>query len=508
MMDKFYITTPLYYVNAAPHIGHSYTNILVDSIARFNRLKGNEVFFLTGTDEHGLKVKQAAEANNLEPIKFVDGLVPKFKELWQILNISYDDFIRTTEERHKKVVVGALDILYKNGDIYEGEYSGFYCTPCETFWTKIQLEDMGHLCPECKRPLEEISEKNYFFKLSKYQDWLIGYINDNPDFIQPDFRANEILSFLKEPLQDLCISRPVARLSWGIGVPFSKEHVTYVWFDALTNYISAIGFLSDDKGFKKLWPANLHMIGKDILRPHAVYWPIMLKALGLKPPKKVFAHGWWLQEGEKMSKSRGNIIDPFEMVAEYGVDAYRYFLLREVSLGLDGVFSKEKVKKRINSDLANDLGNLLNRTLGMIGLYFNNRIPAVNNENDYDAKVKEKAKELWKDYDKLIEDLKISEALAHIWELINFANKYIEDSKPWELSKKNDKRLNTVIYNLCEVLRVISIAIWPFLPNTAESILDQLGVSCDFKFSNLKEWGLCKAETQVNKQDPLFPRLK
>ncbi len=506
MQDKFYITTPLYYVNASPHIGHSYTNIIVDTIARFKRLKGFEVFFLTGTDEHGLKVKQSSEKAGVSPKEFTDSLVPVFKELWQKLNISYDDFIRTTEDRHKEVVRKVLSILYEKGDIYLGEYKGFYCTPCETFWTKTQLKEEN--CPDCKRPLEEISERNFFFKLSKYQGWLIDYIKTHPKFIQPDFRANEISSFLEQPLQDLCISRPVSRLSWGIPIPFSADHVTYVWFDALINYISGAGYLMDTERFSKLWPADIHMIGKDILRPHTIYWPIMLKALGLEIPKTVFAHGWWLQEGEKMSKSRGNITDPVYLVDKYGVDAYRYFLLREISLGLDGVFSEGQIKKRINSDLANDLGNLLNRTLAMVTLYFNGRIPHPHNESDYDIKLKEKAMGLWRTYDGFMEELKLSETLSLIWELINSANKYIEDAKPWILAKQKDQRLNTVIYSLIEILRIVAIAIRPFMPKTSEDVFDQLGISNDFKFAGLKEWGFAKPDTAINKGKPIFPRIE
>lgn len=506
MQDKFYITTPLYYVNASPHIGHSYTNIIVDTIARFKRLKGFEVFFLTGTDEHGLKVKQSAKKTGVSPREFVDSLVPSFKELWQRLNISYDDFIRTTEDRHKEVVKKVLSILYEKGNIYLGEYKGFYCTPCETFWTKTQLKEEN--CPDCKRPLEEISEKNFFFKLSKYQNWLIDYIKAHPKFIQPSFRVNEILSFLESPLQDLCISRPVSRLSWGIPIPFSADHITYVWFDALINYISGSGYLVDTERFTKLWPADIHMIGKDILRPHTIYWPIMLKALGLEIPKTVFAHGWWLQEGEKMSKSRGNITDPLYMMDTYGVDAYRYFLLREISLGLDGVFSEGQIKKRINSDLANDLGNLLNRTHAMITLYFNGKIPHPENESDYDIKLKEKAVNLWKTYEEFMEELKLSETLSFIWELINSANKYIEDSKPWILTKQKDKRLGTVIYNLIEVLRITAVAIWPFMPATSRNIFDQLGLSRNIRFLDLKEWGLSKPDAPVNKGKPIFPRIE
>ncbi|MBU1006056.1 MAG: methionine--tRNA ligase, partial [Candidatus Omnitrophica bacterium] len=370
---KYYITTPLYYVNGNPHIGHSYTNIACDTLARFRRLEGDEVLFVTGTDEHGQKIKEAADAKGMTPRDFVDSVVPKFSELWKKLNITYDDFIRTTEPRHEKVVQAILEMFHKNGDLYEGEYSGWYCTPCESFWTKSQL--VNENCPDCGRHVEQIKEKNFFFRLSKYQKWLLDYIEAHEDFILPVIRRNEILSFLKNPLNDLCVSRPKARLSWGIDMPFSKDHVTYVWFDALLNYIAACGYGADEAKFKKFWPADIHVIGKDILRMHAVNWPIMLHAAGLEMPKTIFAHGWWKIGGDKMSKSKGNVVDPLEMADKYGIDAYRFFLLKEVSFGADGSFSEEALVSRINSDLANDLGNLLHRTLSMIDKYCSGIVP-------------------------------------------------------------------------------------------------------------------------------------
>ncbi len=356
MTKSFYLTTPLYYVNAKPHIGHAYTNVLCDTFARWHRFRGEEVFFLTGTDEHGTKIEKAAREQNQEPRNYVDEMVPQFKKLWGLLGIEYDFFTRTTDEAHKNVVQNVLRDLEKKGDIYKSNYKGWYCTPCESFWTALQLKE-GR-CPDCGREVQELSEENYFFRLSKYRDWLIGYIEKHPDFVRPEIRRNEILGFLREPLEDLSITRPRSRLAWGIDFPGSQDHVVYVWFDALMNYVSAAGYSVDEKKFQRLWPADLHLVGKDILRQHAVYWPIMLKAMGVEMPKTVFAHGWWTMAGAKVSKSRGNAVDPVELVKKYGVDAFRYFLLREVTVGFDGAFSEDLLAERYTSDLANDLGNL------------------------------------------------------------------------------------------------------------------------------------------------------
>jgi len=497
MADKFYITTPLYYVNASPHIGHSYTNIAADCLARYmrKRLGEKNVWFLTGTDEHGQKIQKAAEGAGLNPQEFADKTVLQFKNLWKGLNISYNDFIRTTEPRHVNIVHRVLEILYKKKQIYSAKYEGWYCTPCETFWTETQIE--YQVCPDCKRPLEKISETNYFFKLSEHQQWLIEYIKNHPDFIKPASRYEEVLSFLRlNQLTDLCISRPKERLSWGIPLPFSPQHVTYVWFDALLNYISAVGeFDSKDKYNSRWWPADLHLIGKDILRQHAIYWPIMLHALQIELPRTIFAHGWWLIGESKMSKSRGNVVSPVEMANKYGVDVYRYFLLRDVPFGLDGNFSEEAIIRRLNSDLANDLGNLFYRTLTMIEKYYEGKIPPGKPKvkNSQADAIEEKIEGLDQ---KILTDLQpqqlnFSAALETIWQLINTANKYIEETKPWNLARQDKKEeLRTFILVLVDVLRKVRDEILPFMPATASSVEGQLG------------------EDKIKKGKPLFPRIQ
>lgn len=507
-MKKFYITTPLYYVNAPPHIGHSYTNIAADILARYKRLKGYEVFFLTGTDEHGQKVEQAAKKENMTAGEFSDSIVPRFIDLWRRLCVDYDDFIRTTEARHIETVQRVLSLLKENGDLYLGEYTGSYCTPCETFWTDIQIEE--EICPYCKRKLERIQEENYFFRMSKYQDWLKDYILKHPGFILPDSRRNEILSFLENPLTDLCISRPKSRLSWGIPLPFSEEHVVYVWFDALINYISGCGYLTDQKKFSKFWPADTHIIGKDILRPHAVYWPIMLHTIGLDMPRMIFAHGWWTLDEEKMSKSKGNIVNPLEIIDKYGTDAYRYFLLRDVPFGLDGNYSEEALVLRLNSDLANDLGNLLHRTLTMTEKYFSGVVPPLKEEATIEE-LKVEAQKVVPAIEECMERLDFSAALTSIWKLINKANKFIEVSKPWVLAKeKKEDQLSSIVYGLMEVLRIVAVAISPFMPTKAKQMREQMGMLKDFSsvsFSDMQNWGSLPAGTKVNKTKPLFPRI-
>ena len=514
MPSKFYLTTPLYYVNSKPHIGHSYTNIAADALARFERMAGKEVLFLTGTDEHGQKVEKAAREAGMSPQEFTDKISLTFRDLRKTLNITYDDYLRTTEARHVKAVQEVWRQLEKSGQIYRDAYAGWYCTPDETFWTEGQIlrENNTVLCPDCRRPVEKIEEENYFLKLSPHQSWLVETIQKNELIrILPETRRNEVLGFLENnELQDLCISRPKSRLSWGIPVPISDQHVTYVWFDALINYISACGYGQDPQSFKKWWPADVHLIGKDILRHHTVYWTILLKALGLPLPKMIFAHGWWVQSGEKMSKSRGNVTDPTEMASRYGVDAYRYFLLRETAFGQDGIFSEEALILRYNTDLANNLGNLLSRTLTMGEKYFEGSVPpGVSLKSK--SHLREGVDALAPALTRLMEKLAFSEALAEIWTLVDQANRYIEEKAPWKLAKENKKdELAAVLVELHEVLKAVSQAIWPFMPATGEMIWTQLGLSGrpgDLPFKE-KMWGVFDKGGKIAKGASLFPRIE
>lgn len=504
MKKKFYITTPLYYVNDTLHIGHAYCTIAADIIARFRRLKGEDVFFLTGTDEHGQKIEQAAQLKGEDPHIWVNRIVAEDKDLWKKLNISYDDFIRTTEIRHKKTVQAVFTTLYKKGDIYKGKYEGWYCVPCETFWLEGQL--LEDKCPECGRLVERVAEESYFFKLSKYQDHLLDYFHKNPHFMQPGFRRVEIINFVKSGLRDLSVSR--LGLKWGIPVPFDSKHTVYVWFDALINYITAVGYIEREERFKRFWPADIHLVGKEIFKFHVVIWPAMLMALEIEVPNTVFGHGWWTVEGEKMSKSKGNVVDPKILVDEFGVDSFRYFLVREVPFGGDGDFSRTAFINRYNADLANDMGNLLNRTLPMLERYFNGVIPSPGKVEKADKRLMELAGELPLKLEKSLEKLEFHSSLSYIWELVNFSNKYVDEMAPWKLFKEDKQRLQTVIYNLIETLRIISLAISPFMPETAEKMEKQLGVERQSSFHCMKWGGINPgSRMEMGKREVLFPRI-
>ena len=511
MTEKnFYITTPIYYVNDVPHIGHAYTTIAADVVARFKRLDGYEVFFLTGTDEHGQKVKEAAEKLEVSPQKHVDKLHQRFKELWLKFNISNNDFIRTTEERHKVVVCNILQTLFDRDEIYRDNYEGWYCTPCERFWTEKDLQEGN--CPECRRKVEKIKEHNYFFRMSKYQAWLIEKIKNDPHFILPLSRRNEVLGFLEKPLEDLCISRPKSRLPWGIPLPFDEEYVTYVWFDALINYISVHGSLGEIKN-SSYWPANHNMVGKDILTTHAVYWSTMLKAIGLELPKNIFAHGWWTVNGQKMSKSLHNVVEPNQLADQFGVDVIRYFLLREVPFGLDGDFSHKALIGRLNSDLANNLGNLLNRTVNMMKKYFDGNIPTSATQGDEDRALENKAREVVDGVQKLYDELAFNKILQKIWELVDITNQYIDKTGPWNLSKTEEgkERLKTVMYNSAESLRVLGVLLFPFMPKSCESLMLQLGIEKSIEeqgMRSLDNWGNLSSGTKTQKAKQLFPRIE
>ncbi|MGA1846378.1 methionine--tRNA ligase [Deferribacter abyssi] len=507
--QTFYVTTPIYYVNDVPHIGHAYTTVAADVLARYKRMCGYDVFFLTGTDEHGQKIEQAALKKGITPKELADSVVERFKSLWVKLNISNDKFIRTTDESHKKAVQKIFKKMQENGDIYLGEYEGWYCTPCETYWTETQLLD-GNNCPSCGRETQKLKEPSYFFRMSKYQDTLLKYIEENPDFIQPPSRKNEIVSFIKEGLKDLSVSR--VSFKWGIPVPGDDKHVIYVWIDALTNYISGIGYVDENEEFKKFWPADVHLVGKDILRFHTVYWPTMLMSAGLPLPKKVFAHGWWTVEGQKMSKSLGNAIDPNWLVDTFGVDAIRYFLLREVPFGLDGDFSFKALIHRINGDLANDLGNLLNRTLGMVKRYFKGIIPEYKVEDETDIELFKKVEEVFNEVDKHIDSIAFNKALMSIWTLVAELNKYIDKNAPWMLAKDDSQRdrLETVLYVVLDGIRILSLLIYPFMPKTSEEIRNQLNIKIDiFKesFEDLKKVKLLKSGNKIGEVKQLFPRI-
>ncbi|MGE5370357.1 MAG: methionine--tRNA ligase [Solirubrobacterales bacterium] len=506
--ESFYITTPIYYPSANLHIGHAYTTVAADCTARYKRMQGKDVFYLTGTDEHGQKIERIAREKGIEPSKYVEEIVDNIQKLWKKLLITNNDFIRTTEPRHKAVVSKICQTLFDNGDVYPSTYEGWYCTPCETYFTERQLVNGN--CPDCDRPVERIKEESYFFALSKYQDRLLQHIEANPDFIQPELRKNEMVNFIKGGLEDLCISR--TSYQWGIPVPFAPGHVIYVWVDALTNYISALGYGSDPEKFEHYWPCDVHLVGKDIVRFHTIIWPIILMAAGLPLPKQVFGHGWLLLEGGKMSKSKGNVVDPVVLVDQYGVDAVRYYLLKEMTYGNDGYYSEEMMITRINTELANDLGNLVSRTAAMIERYFDGILPAVEASDPLDEDLKAVALEAAQECERQFDRLDYSAALGTVWKLVSRANKYIDETAPWVLARDeaNRSRLAAVMYNLAESIRVATILLAPAMPTLPARVNEQYNFFADpesLVWDDAKVWGKVKPGTGITKRDSLFPRI-
>lgn len=510
-MDKksFYITTPIYYPSDNLHIGHAYCTVAADSMARYKRLRGYDVWFLTGSDEHGQKIERRAKAAGKTPKEFVDGIVAGFQDLWEKLQISNDDFIRTTDERHVRVVQELLERIYQQGDIYKAEYEGLYCTPCETFWTERQLKD--GCCPDCDRPVEPVKEESYFFRMSKYAQQILDHIEQHPDFIQPVSRRNEMISFIKSGLEDLCISRTT--FDWGIPVSFDKKHVVYVWFDALTNYISALGYGTEkDERFKKYWPADMHLVGKDIVRFHAVIWPAILLAAGIPLPKQIFGHGWLMLAEGKMSKSKGNVVDPLELIDKYGVDAVRYYLVREMATGMDAHYSEDALIDRINTDLANDFGNLLSRSTAMINKFYGGVIPAPGEYDTRDRDLINLAKATADNVEQLMDAFELSLAAAEIWKLVNATNKYIEETAPWALAKDPEKkdRLGTVLYSMTEALRICTVLCTHFMPGLPAKVWAQLGIGDKPEvhlWDSAHVWGSLPFGGKIHRGEPIFPRI-
>ncbi len=504
--EHFYVTTPIYYVNDIPHIGHSYTTIAADVLARYNRISGKDVFFLTGTDEHGIKIQRAADANGETPIQLADRVVERSKSLWQRLNITYDDFIRTTQPRHERVVQLIFEKLHDQGDLELGDYAGWYCASCENFLAEGDLVNGN--CPDCGKKAELASEKTYFFKMSRYGGRLLKFLDQNPHFVLPQVRFNETYNRVKEGLRDVSFTR--TSVKWGVPLPFDPQHTVYVWVDALINYISALGYPDGDR-YHELWPANVHLIGKDILWFHAVIWPCILMALDLPLPQRVFAHGWWTNAGEKMSKSKGNFVDPVPVTGRYGVDAYRYFLLREMPFGQDGDFSERALVARINNDLGNDLGNLLHRTLTMMEKYFGGVVPAPGQPNDDIRSLQSLAHETLNEIDSQLAAIQFSRALEAVWRFISAANRLVETSKPWVLAKDESSRtqLATVMYSLAETLRITSALLWPFMPGKIDAMRTQLALGpIEVPLHASAAWGGYKPGTQIHKGEPLFPKIQ